>query len=89
MLRFHAVYWSAMLMSAVVKLLKTLFSHGFITKEGLKMSKNLGNTLDSKALVGTYGADAVVYSFLKAVDFGRDGDCSKKRFADIVNADLA
>ncbi len=78
-----------MLMSAGVELPKKLFGHGFITKEGLKMGKSLGNTLDSKALVGTYGADAVRRYFLKAVGFARDGDCSEKRLVDIVNADLA
>lgn len=88
-LRFHAVYWPAMLMSAGVPLPKRVIGHGFITKDGMKMGKSLGNTLDPVALVNTYGADAVRYYFLKAVDFGRDGDFSEQRFVEIVNADLA
>lgn len=88
-LRFHAIYWPAMLMSAGVELPKKVFGHGFITKDGMKMGKSLGNTVDPKELVETYGSDAVRYYFLKAVDFGRDGDFSEKRFVDIVNADLA
>ena len=88
-LRFHAIYWPAMLMAAGVELPKKVFGHGFITKDGLKMGKSLGNTVNPKELVETYGSDAVRYYFLKAVDFGRDGDFSEKRFVDIVNADLA
>lgn len=88
-LRFHAVYWPAMLMSADVPLPRRVFGHGFITKDGLKMGKSLGNTLDPKQLVATFGSDAVRYYFLRAVDFGRDGDFSEQRFVDIVNADLA
>lgn len=88
-LRFHAVYWPAMLMSAGVELPGKVFGHGFITKDGTKMGKSLGNTVDPRKLVGDYGADAVRYYFLKAVDFGRDGDFSERRFVDVVNADLA
>lgn len=88
-LRFHAVYWPAMLMSAGLPLPKRVVGHGFITKDGKKMGKSLGNTLDPNQLVDTYGSDAVRYYFLKAVDFGRDGDFAEQRFIDIVNADLA
>lgn len=88
-LRFHAVYWPAMLMSAGLPLPRRVIGHGFITKDGLKMGKSLGNTVDPSELVDTYGADAVRYYFLRAVDFGRDGDFSEQRFVDIVNADLA
>lgn len=88
-LRFHAVYWPAMLMSAGMPLPRRVVGHGFITKDGLKMGKSLGNTLDPGQLVDTYGSDAVRYYFLRAVDFGRDGDFSEQRFVDIVNADLA
>lgn len=88
-LRFHAVYWPAMLMAAGVEMPQKVFGHGFITKDGLKMGKSLGNTLDPKVLVEKYGSDAVRYYFLKAVDFGRDGDFSETRFVNIVNADLA
>lgn len=88
-LRFHAVYWPAMLMSAGLPLPRRVIGHGFITKDGLKMGKSLGNTLDPFLLVDEYGSDAVRYFFLRGVDFGRDGDFSEQRFVDIVNADLA
>ena len=58
-LRFHAVYWPAMLMSAGMPLPKQVFGHGFLTKDGLKMGKSLGNVLEPNALVGEYGSDAV------------------------------
>lgn len=88
-LRFHAVYWPAMLMSAGLPLPQRVFGHGFLTKDGLKMGKSLGNVLDPGALVGAYGADAVRYYFLREVPFGQDGDFSEERFRNIVNATLA
>ncbi|NCJ07112.1 methionine--tRNA ligase [Synechococcales cyanobacterium C] len=88
-LRFHAVYWPAMLMSAELPLPQQVFGHGFLTKEGQKMGKSLGNTLDPYELVNRYGADAVRYYFLKEIEFGRDGDFSETRFINILNADLA
>eukprot|EP00262_Sarcandra_glabra_P020627 TRINITY_DN832_c0_g1_i1.p1 TRINITY_DN832_c0_g1~~TRINITY_DN832_c0_g1_i1.p1 ORF type:complete len:604 (-),score=80.16 TRINITY_DN832_c0_g1_i1:46-1857(-) len=88
-LRFHAVYWPAMLMSAGFSLPKMVFGHGFLTKDGMKMGKSLGNTLEPKDLVHNYGSDAVRYFFLKEVEFGNDGDYSEDRFVNIVNAHLA
>ncbi len=88
-LRFHAVYWPAMLMSAGLPLPDRVFGHGFLTKDGQKMGKSLGNTLDPIALVETYGADAVRYYFLKEIEFGKDGDFNKTRFINVLNADLA
>jgi methionyl-tRNA synthetase len=88
-LRFHAVYWPAMLLSAGLPLPEGIFSHGFLTKDGQKMGKSLGNTLDPLDLVQRYGADAVRYYFLKEIEFGRDGDFSETRFIHILNADLA
>ncbi|GBG67705.1 hypothetical protein CBR_g833 [Chara braunii] len=88
-LRFHAVYWPAMLLSAGLPLPKAVFGHGFLTKDGLKMGKSLGNTIEPLYLVGKYGADAVRYYFLKEIEFGKDGDFSEKRFVEIVNANLA
>lgn len=88
-LRFHAVYWPAMLLSAGFPLPKIVFGHGFLTKDGLKMGKSLGNTLEPKDLVGKFGSDAVRYYFLKEIEFGRDGDYSEERFINIVNAHLA
>lgn len=88
-LRFHAVYLPAMLMSADLPLPGEVFGHGFLTQNGQKMGKSLGNTIDPFALVENYGADAVRYYFLKEIEFGRDGDFNETRFINIVNADLA
>ncbi|KAL3677986.1 hypothetical protein R1sor_020942 [Riccia sorocarpa] len=88
-LRFHAVYWPAMLMSAGLPLPGAVYGHGFLTKDGLKMGKSLGNTLEPKDLVSRFGADAVRYYFLREIEFGQDGDFSEERFINIVNANLA
>jgi methionyl-tRNA synthetase len=88
-LRFHAVYWPAMLISAGLPLPDRVFGHGFLTKNGQKMGKSLGNTLDPFDLVSRYGSDAVRYYFLKEIEFGRDGDFNETRFINILNADLA
>ncbi|KAH7293502.1 hypothetical protein KP509_28G028400 [Ceratopteris richardii] len=88
-LRFHAVYWPGMLLSAGLPLPKMVFGHGFLTKDGLKMGKSLGNTIEPKDLVSRFGSDAVRYYFLKEIEFGRDGDYSEDRFINIVNANLA
>ena len=88
-LRFHAVYWPAMLMSADLSICGRVFGHGFLTKDGMKMGKTLGNTLDPVALVNRYGADAVRYYFLKEIEFGKDGDYNETRFVNTLNADLA
>ncbi|UFP95886.1 methionine--tRNA ligase [Gloeobacter morelensis] len=88
-LRFHAVYWPAMLMSAGLPLPGMIFGHGFLTRDGRKMGKALGNVIDPGALVEQYGSDAVRYYFLKAIEFGRDNDFNETRFREILNADLA
>lgn len=88
-LRFHAVYWPAMLMSAGLPLPDRVFGHGHLTKDGQKMGKSTGNTLDPFELVKQYGPDAVRYYFLKEIEFGRDGDFNQTRFINILNADLA
>lgn len=88
-LRFHAVYWPAMLMSADLPLPQRVFGHGFLTKDGQKISKTLGNTIDPVDLVTRYNADAVRYYFLKEIEFGRDGDFNEERFVNTLNADLA
>ena len=88
-LRFHAVYWPAMLLSAGLPLPGRIFGHGHLTKDGQKMGKTLGNVLDPVALVDRYGSDAVRYYFLKEIEFGRDGDFNETRFINILNADLA
>jgi methionyl-tRNA synthetase len=88
-LRFHAVYWPAMLMSADLPLPGRVFGHGFLTKDGTKISKTIGNTIDPHDLIDRFSADAVRYYFLKEIEFGRDGDYNEERFINIVNADLA
>jgi methionyl-tRNA synthetase len=88
-LRFHAVYWPAMLISADLPLPPQVFGHGFLTKDGQKMGKSLGNTIDPIALVDKYGSDPIRYYFLKEIEFGKDGDFSESRFINNVNADLA
>ncbi|CAL9118124.1 unnamed protein product [Musa textilis] len=88
-LRFHAVYWPAMLLSAGLSVPNMVFGHGFLTKDGMKMGKSLGNTLEPKDLVQRFGADAVRYFFLREVEFGNDGDYSEDRFINTVNAHLA
>ena len=88
-LRFHAIYWPAMLMSAGLSLPSRIFGHGFLTKDGKKMGKSLGNTLDPVALVNQYGSDAIRFYFLKEIEFGQDGDYSQTRFIHTVNANLA
>lgn len=88
-LRFHAVYWPAMLMSAGLPLPKQVFAHGFLTKDGQKMGKSLGNIIDPYQLIEQYGSDAVRYYFLKEIEFGADGDFNEERFINIINADLA
>ncbi|WP_413166395.1 methionine--tRNA ligase [Capilliphycus salinus ALCB114379] len=88
-LRFHAISWPALLMSADLPLPGRIFGHGFLTKDGKKMGKSLGNTLDPVALVSQFGSDAVRYYFLKEIEFGQDGDFNLTRFVNTLNADLA
>jgi methionyl-tRNA synthetase len=88
-LRFHAVYWPAMLMSAGLPLPNRVFAHGYFTKDGKKISKSEGNTIDPVALADLYGAEPLRYYFLKGIEFGQDGDFNETRFIEIVNADLA
>ncbi|WP_320664472.1 methionine--tRNA ligase [Prochlorococcus sp. MIT 1223] len=88
-LRFHAVYWPAMLMSANLALPEKVFGHGFLTREGKKMGKSLGNVLDPKSLIDSYGMDSVRWFLLRNIEFGKDGDFQNKRFIDTVNSDLA
>ncbi len=81
-LRFHAVYWPAMLLSAGVSLPHELFVHGYMTIEGEKMSKSLGNVIHPKILVDEYGTDAVRYYLLREIPSYGDGDYSKQRMED-------
>ena len=88
-LRFHAVYWPAMLMSAGLPLPKQVFGHGFLTREGQKMGKSLGNVLDPQKLLDQCGRDSVRWYLLRDIQFGDDGDFQQQRFVDLVNNDLA
>lgn len=87
-LRFHALYWPAMLMSAGMPLPRRLFVHGHITVQGQKMSKTLGNVVDPVALIAQYGADAVRYYLLREIPPTDDGDFSEEKFKDRYAADL-
>ena len=88
-LRFHAVFWPAFLMSAGVAPPLGVFAHGWWTVEGQKMSKSLGNVVDPYEMVRTYGADAFRYFLLREVPFGLDGDFSRKALVHRVNSELA
>ena len=88
-LRFHAVYWPAMLLSAGLELPAKVFGHGFLTREGQKMGKSLGNVLDPAELLERCGRDAVRWYLLRDIPFGDDGDFQQQRFSDLVNNDLA
>ncbi len=87
--RFHAVYWPAFLMSAGIELPRRVFAHGFLFNRGEKMSKSVGNVVDPFALIDTYGLDPVRYFFLREVPFGQDGSYSHEAIVNRVNADLA
>ena len=88
-LRFHAVYWPAFLMSAGVAPPLGVFAHGWWTVEGQKMSKSLGNVVDPYEMVRKYGADAFRYFLLREVSFGLDGDFSEKELVRRANSELA
>ena len=88
-LRFHAVYWPAFLMSAGVALPRRVFSHGFLFNRGEKMSKSVGNVIDPFALGAHYGVDQLRYFFLREVPFGQDGNYSHEAIVQRINADLA
>jgi methionyl-tRNA synthetase len=87
--RFHAVYWPAFLMSAGIELPKRVYAHGFLFNRGEKMSKSVGNVVDPFALVEHYGLDQVRYFFLREVPFGQDGSYSHEAIVNRTNADLA
>ncbi|MBI2624707.1 methionine--tRNA ligase [Candidatus Parcubacteria bacterium] len=88
-LRFHAIFWPAMLLSARIELPRHIFVHGFITVDGEKMSKSLGNVVDPFQLAAMFGTDPVRYFLLREFASSGDGDFSQKRFLERYNADLA
>ena len=87
--RFHAVYWPAFLMSAGVNIPARVFAHGFLYNRGEKMSKSVGNVVDPFTLVEHYGLDQVRYFFMREVPFGQDGSYSHDAIVARTNADLA
>ncbi|WP_320674656.1 methionine--tRNA ligase [Prochlorococcus sp. MIT 1341] len=88
-LRFHAVYWPAILISAGLPMPRSIFGHGFLTREGKKMGKSLGNVLDPEILLNEFGIDAVRWYLLKDIQFGSDGDFQQRRFVETINNDLS
>ena len=88
-LRFHAVYWPAFLLSAGLPLPTTILVHGYLTVEGQKISKSLGNTVDPSELVQTYGADAVRYYLLRHTSVAEDSDFGRSRLVHAYNSELA
>lgn len=87
--KFHAIFWPALLLAVGLELPKKIFVHGFFTVNGQKMSKTLGNVIDPIYLADKYGTDALRYFLLREISFGQDGDFSIKRFEERYNADLA
>ena len=87
--RFHAVYWPAFLMSAGLELPRRVFAHGFLFNRGEKMSKSVGNVIAPIDLVEKYGIDQLRYFFLREVPFGQDGNYSHEAIVSRINAELA
>lgn len=88
-LRFHAIYWPAFLMSAKIPLPITVFAHGWWTVEGEKMSKSVGNVVDPYQVADEFGADVFRYFLLREIPFGQDGDFSKSAIVSRANGELA
>lgn len=87
--KFHAIYWPALLLAAGLEPPKKIFAHGFFTINGQKMSKSLGNAIDPEEMVQEFGIDATRYLLLSQFPFGQDGDIQAGRFVEKYNADLA
>ena len=88
-IKFHAIYWPAMLMSAGLNLPKTIFVHGYLTIDGVKISKSFGSALSPSTVVKKYGAEAVRYFLLREIPATADGDFSYQKFEERYKADLA
>jgi methionyl-tRNA synthetase len=86
--RFHALIWPAMLQSAGLALPKRVWAHGFLSVDGQKLSKSLGNAIDPLALVERYGADAIRYFLMREINWAKDGDYSETRLQERYTADL-
>ncbi|MDE3069697.1 MAG: class I tRNA ligase family protein, partial [Acidobacteriota bacterium] len=88
-LRFHAIYWPALLMAAGLELPRRIFVHGYLLMQGEKMSKSLGNVLDPIAVIERFGADALRFYLLREVPFGADGSVSTASFELRYESELA
>ena len=88
-LRFHAIYWPAFLMSLGLPLPKHIGAHGWWTRDGEKMSKSKGNVVLPKEVADAYGLENLRYFMLREVPFGQDGDFSQRAFIDRINSDLS
>jgi methionyl-tRNA synthetase len=88
-IRFHAVYWPAFLISAGIPVPKRVYAHGFLFNRGEKMSKSIGNVVDPFNLADQYGVDQMRYFFLREVPFGQDGSYNHEAIVARINADLA
>ncbi len=88
-LRFHAIYWPAFLMSLDLPLPKHIGAHGWWTRDGEKMSKSKGNVVAPKEVADLYGVENLRYFMLREVPFGQDGDFSQKAFIDRINSELS
>jgi len=88
-LRFHAIYWPALLMGAGLELPERVFSHGWWTIEGQKMSKSLGNVVDPRDLVKTFGLDPIRFFLMREMPFGGDSDLSRRAIVSRMNVELA
>lgn len=88
-IRFHCVIWPGMLLSAGLELPKRIFAHGFLTVDGKKISKSLGNVIDPSYLVEKYSADVVRYFLIREVSFGQDGNFSETSLQTRLNDELA
>jgi len=87
--RFHAVYWPAFLMSAAIPLPKMVYGHGFLLSRGEKMSKSVGNVVDPMSLASSFGVDQLRYFLMREVTFGQDGRYSAEAIVNRINAELA
>lgn len=88
-IKFHAIYWPALLLAAGLPMPKIIYAHGFFSLDGKKMSKSLGNVIDPSDLVAEFGVDATRYLLLSQFPFGQDGDIKRSLFKEKYNADLA
>lgn len=88
-LRFHAIYWPAFLMSLNLPLPKQIYAHGWWTRDGVKMSKSIGNVINPEEIANTYGLEVMRYFLIREVPFGQDGDFSQRALVERANSELS